>query len=133
MLIASAAAILLFFGGSSAGLFGELISRYAEDPIKHTIIDEQRRDLALEQLSLLKDQIKEANEQSARAVKELGGLTRDYRSSPEDFNRLFSSMGDQRQRQVANIWELRSAMLGHIRSDEWTAIVQGAKVAAQKQ
>ena len=133
MLIAAAAAILLFFGGSSAGLFGELTSRYVEDPIKNTIGDEQRRDLALKQLSLLKDRIKEANEQNAKAVEELSGLVKDYSSSPEDFDRLLSSVREQRQQQVEKIWKERSAMLGHIRPDEWKTIVDSAKAAAQHQ
>jgi len=133
MLIAAAAAILLFFGGSSTGLFGELLSRFAEDPIKKTILDEQRRDLALEHLSLLKDRIEEANEQAGKAVKELSGLVKDYSSNPEDFDRLLSSVVEQRQRQVEDIWQQRSAMLGHIRPEEWKAIIDSAKVAAQKQ
>ena len=133
MLIAAAAAIMLFFGGSSTGLFGELLSRFAEDPIKKTIVDEQRRDLALEHLSLLKDRIEEANEQAGKAAKELSGLVKDYSSNPEDFDRLLSSVVEQRQRQVEDIWQQRSAMLGHIRPEEWKAIIDSAKVAAQKQ
>jgi hypothetical protein len=133
MLIAAAAAIVLFFGGSSAGLFGELIARYAEDPMKKTIVDEQRRDLALEHLSLLKDRIKEANEQAGKAAHELSGLVKNYSSRPEDFDRLFSSVLEQRQRQVEKIWDQRSAMLSRVRPDEWKAIMDSAKVAAQKQ
>lgn len=133
MLIAAAAAILLFFGGSNAGFFGELTSRYAEEPIKNIIVDEQRREMALQQLSLLKDRIKEANEQSAKAVKEFGELVKDYSSSPEEFDRLLSSVVEQRERQVEKIWQQRSAMLRHIRSDEWKAIIDSAKVAALTQ
>ncbi len=133
MLIAAAAAILLFFGGSSAGVFGELTSRYAEDPIKSAIVDEQRRDQALKQLSLLKDRIKEANEKNARAVNELSGLVKDYSSRPEDFDRLFASVIEQRQQQVEKIWEGRSALLSHIRPDEWKAIIDSAKAAAARQ
>ncbi len=133
MLIAAAAAILRYIGASITGLFGELTSKYVEDPIKNTIVDEQRRDLALKQLSLLKDRIKKLNEQEAKAVEELSGLVKDYGSRPEDFDRLLSSVGEQRQQQVEKIWEERSAMLVHIRPDEWKAIFDSAKAAAQHQ
>jgi hypothetical protein len=133
MLIAIAAGIMLFFGASSAGPFGELLSRYAEEAMKNTIVDEQRRDLALKQLSLMKARIEELNEQRDKALEQFSGLVKDYSSSPEDFDRLFSSVREQRQQQMEKIWERRSAMLGHIRPDEWKAIIDSAKAAIQKQ
>jgi hypothetical protein len=133
MLIAIAAGIMLFFGGSSAGPFGELLSRYAEEAMKNTIVDEQRRDLALKQLSLLNDSIEELNEQQAKVLEQFNGLVKDYSSNPEDFNRLFSLSREQQQRQVQKIWEQRSVMLGHIRPDEWKVIIHSAKAALQKQ
>jgi hypothetical protein len=133
MLIAIAAGIMLFFGASNTGAFGELLSGDAEEAMKVTIVDEQRRDLALKQLSLLKDRIEELNEQQAKALEQFSGLVKDYTSSREDFDRLFSSVREQRQQQMEKIWEQRSAMLGHVRPDEWKAIMDSAKAALQKQ
>ena len=40
MLIAATAAVLIFFGGSSGGFFGDLVTNYIKDPIENTITDE---------------------------------------------------------------------------------------------
>jgi len=132
MIIATVAAILLFFGASdSDGLFGTLMTKYAEDPIKNTILDEARRGLALEKLSVLKDDINEFNKQSAEDIEQFSKLIKNYESSPEDFNKLFSSMMTKRQEEVSKIWDARGAMLEHIQPEEWKTIISSAKTAAQ--
>ena len=131
MIIATVTAILLIFGSSDNGFFGKFITEYVEDPIKNTIVDEERRKLALESLSLLKDDIEEFNKQNAEAIEQFKKMVKNYDSRPEDFNKMFSSMLSERQKQADLIWEHRSNLLIHIQAKEWKRIITSAKAAAQ--
>jgi len=134
MIVATVAAILILFGSSdSNGLFGTLMIKYAEDPVKNTIADEARRELALKSLSVLKDDIDDFNKQNSEDIEQFSKLVKNYNSSPEDFNKLFSSMLAKRQEQVDKIWEDRGEMLNHIQPEEWQTIISSAKTEAQKQ
>ncbi len=133
MLIAATAAVLIFFGGSSGGFFGDLVTNYIEDPIEKTISDEPRRELALEELSLLQDDIEEFNELVTEDIEKFSELVKNYNSTPEEFDNTFSSMVTKRQEVLNKIWEDRSKMLTHISPDEWQTIVSSAKLKAEEE
>ena len=131
MIIATVAALLIIFGGSAGSFFGQLMTKYAEDPIKNTITDEQRRELALEGLSLLNNDIENFNEQISDDIEQFGKLIKNYESTSEDFDNTFSSMLAKRQDILDKILEHRSTMLVHIQPEEWKTIINSAKAEAQ--
>ena len=132
MIIATVAAIMFLFG-SSGGMFGTLTTKYAEKPIKNIIIDEGRREMALKSLSLLNDDIDEFNKQISDAEEQFSSLVKNYNSTPEDFNKLFSTTFAERQEQIDNIWKQRSDMLTNIKPEEWKKIIASAESAAQEE
>ena len=133
MLIAATAAVLIYFGVSSGGFFGELTLNFIEDPIEKTISDEQRRELALEELSLLQDDIEEFNELVTEDIEKFSELVKNYNSTPEEFDNTFSSMVTKRQEMLNKVWEDRSKMLSNISPDEWQTIVSIAKSKAEEE
>lgn len=131
MLIAALLAFLVLFGGHGSS-FGELMTKYAKDPIKTTIVDKDRRESALKGLSILEDDIAELNKQVSKDLKEFDKLIKDYDSKPEAFDVLFSSALAKREAETGKIWEHRNAMLKHIQPDEWQAIINSARAEMKK-
>ena len=131
MIAATVLAILLFFGGGG-GPFGEFTTEYIKDPIKTTIVEEDRRDMALKELGSLKDAIKDFNKHVSKDIKRFHKLVRNYDSTPEEFDRMFSEVLSKRKQEVGIIWQRRSAMLAHIKPDEWQSIISSAKARAQE-
>jgi hypothetical protein len=132
MLVAALLAFFVFFGMSGGGSFGELMTDYAKDPIKTAIEDEERRKMALKELDSLKDAIKDFNKHVSKDIKQFDKLVKDYDSTPEEFDQMLSSVLATSKQDVEVIWDRRSAMLTHIRSDQWQSIISSAK-AAQKE
>ena len=130
MIAATILAILILMGGG--GMFGELMADYVEDPIKATILEEDRRELALDAHDELEDAIKEFNKQTSKDIKQLNELVENYESTPEAFNQLFADAFARRKQEVEELWKQRSAMLTHIKPDEWQAIINSAKAEAAK-
>ena len=128
MIAATILAILILMGGG--GMFGELMADYVEDPIKATILEEDRRKLALDAHDELEDAIKEFNKQTSKDIKQLNELVENYESTPEAFNQLFTDAFARRKQEVEELWKQRSAMLAHIKHDEWQTIIKSAKVEA---
>ncbi len=131
MLIAALLSLLVLFGGHG-GPFGELMTTYAKDPIKTTIVDKDRRASALKGLSVLEDDIAELNKQVSSDLTKFDKLIRDYDSKPEDFDALFSSALAKREAETGKIWEHRNAMMKHITPDEWQAIINSARAEMEK-
>jgi hypothetical protein len=132
MIAATLIAIYLLLFNAGHDQLGTLMENYVKDQIKAVIADEGRRKLALESLSVVNDDIAELNKSVAKSNKKLESLIKDFNSKPEEFDQLFSSVQEQRNRQVDKIWGDRQAMLAHIQVDEWRAIMAGAKAAAEK-
>ena len=124
-----AAAIIGLFliFGLGGGVFGELMTKYAEDPIKTTIVEEDRREQALDELKSLEKAVKGLNKGVSKDVKAFRKLVEDYDSTPEDFDNMIASVFERREQEVNAIWEERSALLTHIQADEWQTIIAGAK------
>ncbi len=128
MIAATVIAILILMGGG--GLFGDLMSNYIKDPIKTTIVEEDRREMALDAHGDLKDAIKDFNKQSSKDIEQLNELVENYESTPQAFDQLFSEAFAGRGQEVETIWQRRSAMLAHIKADEWQTIINSAKAEA---
>lgn len=131
MIAATIIALLLIFG-LGGGPFGELMTKYAKDPIKHTIAEKDRRDQALDELKSLKKAVKEFNKGVSKDIKQFHKLVENYESKPEDFNNMFSTVLNERQQEVDKIWDRRSTMLKHIKADEWTTIISSAKAKMEE-
>lgn len=131
MIAAAILALLLIFG-LGGGVFGELMTEYAEDPIKTTVVDEDRREQALDELKSLEKAVKGLNKGVSKDIKEFHKLVADYDSKPADFDSMFSSAIARREQEVNTIWEQRSALLTHIQADEWQTIIGGAKAEMEK-
>ena len=132
MIAAALIAIYMLFFNAGHDQLGTLMENYVKDQIKAVIADEGRRKLALKDLSVVNDDIADLNKSVAKSNKQLESLIKDYNSKPEEFDQLFSSVQEQRNRQVDRLWDDRQAMLTHIKADEWQAIMTGAKAAAEK-
>lgn len=128
MLAATILAILVIFGVGGED-FGELMSRYAKDPIKETIVDEDRRKLALDGLDSLKGVIKNFNKGVSNDIEALDRLVEDYDSTPGEFDKMFARALDSRKLDVERLWRKRAAMLTHITADEWQTIISSATAA----
>lgn len=126
MIAATILAILIIFGGGG-GIFGDLTSEYVKDPIKETIVEEGRQDMALDELDELKGSIEDFNKQVSKDIERLDKLVKNYESTPEEFDQLISSAFTRRQQEVEKIWNQRKAMLAHMQADEWTTIINSAK------
>jgi hypothetical protein len=125
MIAAAILALFLIFGFGGGG-FGELMTKYAEDPVKDTLVDEDRREQALDELKSLEKSVKELNKGVSRDMKAFHKLVEDYDSKPADFDTMFASAIARREQEVNAVWERRSAMLTHIRADEWQTIIASA-------
>jgi hypothetical protein len=131
MIAATILAIFILFGGGG-GLFGNLMSEYVEDPIEATIAEEDRREMALDQLDELQDAIKDFNKLVVKDIKQFHELVEDYDSKPEDFDQMFAGVFEKRKQEIEGFWELRKAMLAHIHADEWQTIISSAKAGAEE-
>ena len=131
-MIAAAIIGLFLIFGVGGGVFGELMTKYAEEPIKTTIVEEERREQALDELKSLKKTIKGLNKGVSKDIKAFQKLVEDYDSTPEDFDNMIASVFERREQEVNAIWEGRSALLTHIQPDEWPAIIGGAKAAMEE-
>jgi len=132
MIAAALLAFFVLFGMSGGGSFGELMSEYARDPMKTTIVDEDRRKMALKELDSLKDAIKDFNKHVSKDIKQFDKLVKKYDSTSEEFDQMLSSVLATNRQDVEIIWERRSAMLTHIQSDQWQSIISSAKAAQEK-
>jgi hypothetical protein len=132
MIAATLLALYLLFFSAGHDQFGTLMENYVKDQMKVVIVDEGRRKLALQGLSVVNDDISDLNKTVSKGDKELEVLIKNYNSKPEEFDQLFSSVLTKRQQQVNKLWDDRQAMLIHIQADEWRAIINGAKAAAEK-
>ena len=130
MIAATIIAILLIFGGG--GLFGDLTTEYVKDPIKDTIAEKDRRELALDGLDSLNDVIKDFNKNVLEDIERFDELVKNYDSTPEQFDQMASGSFVRRQQEIETIWKRRSAMLAHIQADEWQTIINNAKAKAEE-
>ena len=131
MIAATILALLLIFG-VGGGPFGELMTKYAKDPIKTTVVEEDRREQALKELKALKKAVKEFNKGVSKDIKQFHKLVENYDSTPEEFDQMFANVLAKRQQEADKIWDRRSAMLTHINADEWQAIISSAKAKMEE-
>jgi hypothetical protein len=131
MIAATVLAILLIFG-TGGGPFGEFTTKYLKEPIKTTIVEEDRRDKALDELDALTDTIKDFNKHVSKDIKAFDTLVKNYDSTPEEFDRMISGVFAKRKQEVEKLWQQRSDMLAHIKADEWQTIIKSAKAKAEE-
>jgi hypothetical protein len=132
MIAAALLAIYLLLFSAGHDQLGVMMEQYVKDPMKVVIKDERRRKQALQGLSVVNDDISDLNKQVATANKKLEILIKNYNSTPEEFDLLFSSTLAKREQQINQIWIDRQAMLTHIQEDEWRTIMSRAKTEAEK-
>ena len=126
MIAAAILALFLIFG-VGGGVFGELMTKYAEDPVKDTIAEQDRREQALDELKSLEKAVKGLNKGVSKDIKGFQKLVEDYESTPEDFDNMIASIFERREQEVDAIWQQRSALLTHVRADEWQTIISTAR------
>ena len=125
MIAATILAILLLFG-VGGGPFGELMTEYTKDPIKETIVEEDRQKMALHELKSLKGAIKDFNKGVSKDIKRFHKLVKNYESTPAEFDQMFADVFAKRKQGVEALWQRRGAMLAHIKADEWQTIISSA-------
>jgi hypothetical protein len=131
MIAATVIALLLIFG-IGGGPFGELMTKYAKDPIKTTIVEKDRREQALDELKSLKKAVNAFNKGVSKDIKQFHKLVENYDSKPAEFDNMFSSVLAKRKQEVNTIWERRNALLAQIKADEWQTIISSAKAKMEE-
>lgn len=129
MLIALFLGLMVLFGGAGDTLFGKHWLDQGKKQVKAAITDEARRESALKEVSRLQRDIKALNAEVKHTEKQLEKLVRNYRSTPEEFDALFSSALANRKRLVASLLADRETLLKQIRPDEWETIIAGMRRA----
>lgn len=128
MLIALMLGVLVLFGAGGDALFGGPWLEQGKKQIKLAVTDDARRESVLKGLSRVDGDIKALNKQVANTEQQMRNLVRNYRSTPEEFDALFSSALANRKRLVEVLLEDREGMLKDIRPDEWQSIIAGMQV-----
>lgn len=123
---------LIFGGGSHPAMLGEFTSRYLKPQVKAVVTDPPRREAALAALKVLQGHLDALNDHHAADMKQYEALVQDYRSKPEDFDRLFAAGTTTRLQGIDQVWADRAELLKHLRPGEWEAIIAGAKAEAAK-
>ena len=128
MLIALMLGVRVLFGANSDALFGGPWLEQGKKQVKLAVTDEARRESALKSVSRVDEDIKKLDNQVANTEKEMKRLVRNYRSTPEEFDALFSSALANRKQLVEALLDDRETMLKDIRPNEWQSIIAGMQV-----
>jgi hypothetical protein len=120
MLIAVLILSLSFLlGGPSNSLIGEWLMKESKNQFKRVIQDKDRSKKAMEILDEMVREAKNFNQDVEKAEKELVNLVRDYRSTREDFNQLFSDVQGKREASVAKVLDRFPDLKRNILREEW--------------
>ena len=95
-------------------------------------MEQDRQKMALHELKSLKGAIKDFNKHVSKDIKQFDKLVKNYESTPEQFDQMISGVFTKRKQEVETLWEQRSAMLTHIKADEWQTIVSSAKAKMEE-
>jgi hypothetical protein len=117
----------LLLGGSSSSFIGEWLMNESKNQFKSVIQDKDRSKKAMEILDEMIRETKSFNQDVEKAEKKLVNLVKDYRSTREDFNQLFSEVQGKREASVAKVLDRFPDLKRNILREEWAKAFKEGK------
>jgi hypothetical protein len=114
-------------GGSSEIFLGEWLITESKNQFKEAIQDMERSKKAMEILDEMIREAKNFNREAGNAEKNLGKLVKDYRSTREDFNQLFSEVRGKREASTPKVLDRLPDLKRNILREEWAKAFKGVK------
>jgi hypothetical protein len=128
MLLAALFVYLSFaLGGSSEMFLGKWLINDSKSQFKEVIQDKERSKKAMGILDEMIRDAKNFNQDVEKADKELGKLVRDYRSTREDFNHLFSEVQGKREALIPKVLDRIPDLKRNILREEWAKAFKEGK------
>ena len=121
MLWAALLGVLIFmmFGSSSDILFDPWVQKEAKGHFEEVIQDKERSEKAMVTLDEMSRNAKNFTQDLEKTGKKLETLVKEYRSTREDFNQLFSEIQGKREVATAKILDLIPDLKKNILREEW--------------
>ena len=111
--------IAFLLGGSTPIFHGEWLIKDSKKEFKQVIQDKERSKKTMEILDEMIHDAKDFNKEAGKAEKNLKKLVKDYGSTREDFNQLFSKINEKREASIAKILDRLPDMKKNILREEW--------------
>jgi len=127
MLIAALIIYLSSLMGGSHIFLGEWLIKESRNQFKEVIQDKERSKKAMEILDVMIREAKSFNGEAGKAEKKLEKLVKDYRSTREDFNQLFSEAQGKREASTAKVLDRIPDLKRNIPREEWTKAFKETK------
>jgi len=117
------AALFIFFAfmlyGPSENLYEPWVQKDAEKQFKEVIQDKERSKKAMKILDEMSRNAKNYTQDLEKAGKNLEKLVKDYHSTRQDFNQIFSEVQGKREASAAKILALMPDLKKNILREEW--------------
>ena len=110
---------LAYLLGGSPIFHGEWLIKDSKNQFKEVIQDKERSKKTMKILDEMIRDAKSFNKEAGKAEKNLEKLVKDYRSTREDFNQLFSGIKGNRESSTAKILDRLPDMKKNITREEW--------------
>jgi len=127
MLIAALIVYLSSLMGGSHIFLGEWLMKESMNQFKEVIQDKERSKKAMEILDEMIKEAKNFNREAGKAEKKLEKLVKDYRSTGEDFNQLFSEIQGKREASTAKVLDRIPDLKRNIPLEEWAKAFKEVK------
>jgi cysteinyl-tRNA synthetase len=114
-------------GGSSNIFLGEWLIKESKNQFKEVIQDKERSKKAMENLDEMIREAKSVNREAEKTEKQLEKLVKDYRSTREDFNQLFSEVQGKREASTAKVLDRIPDLKRNIPREEWAKAFKDVK------
>jgi hypothetical protein len=113
--------------GSDPIFHGEWLIKDSKKEFKEVIKDKERSGKTMEILDEMIKDAKGFNKEVGKAEKNLKKMVKDYGSTREDFNQLFSDIQGKRQASTAKILEKLPDLKKNILREEWESVFKDVK------
>ena len=114
--------LVFLLGGSSPVFLGEWLIKDSKNQFKEVIQDKERSKKAMEILDEMIRDAKSFNREAEKAEKKLEKLVKDYRSTREDFNQLFSEIQGKREASTAKVLDRIPDLKKNVPREEWAKV-----------
>ena len=115
--------LVYLLGGSPSPVFlGEWLIKDSRNQFKEVIQDKERSKNAMGILDEMIRDAKNFNREAEKAEKKLEKLVKDYRSTREDFNQLFSEIQGKREASTAKVLDRIPDLKKNVPREEWAKV-----------
>ena len=127
MLIAVFVVYIFSLMGGSHIFLGEWLMKESKDQFKEVIQDKERSKQAMGILDEMIREAKNFNQEVEKPWNKLEELVKDYRSTREDFNQLFSEIQGKREASSAKVLDRFPDLKRNISREEWAKAFKDGK------